>query len=395
MTQHGRNLLIVCLASAGWAFSFGLGSQVIAHWLHHRGVSNTLIGLNHSTHYLGLALGSLLAPALARRLGVRAAGGGMIAAALTLAAFPAATGSVGWFTLRLLNGAASALGLVPLETLVSRESPTQSRTRNFALYAVALTLGGALGIWAGLALYEPEAAWPFMPGAALALASGFGVLLGVRPTVALVEEADGPQPFDMRRDFLSYGTAWCQGFLEGGMLAFLSLYLVARGLSADAAGALMGAAMAGVVLFQVPTGWLADRCGTRSVLLGCYTLVAAGLIAVPLVDHLVLLAALLFVFGAASGAMYPLGLALLGERAGSGNLARAYAWYLALECVGSQLGAAAMGRARDLWGETSMFAVGLTATLLTLVLWRLVTRRSDERCVQTAPAEAQGRSRAA
>lgn len=378
MTRHGRNLLIVCLASAGWAFSFGLGSQVITHWLHHRGASNTLIGLNHSTHYLGLALGSLLAPALARRLGVSAAAGGMSAAALTLAAFPLASGPVGWFALRLLNGAVSALGLIPLETLISRESPEVSRTRHFALYAVALTLGGALGIWVGLTLYEPEALWPFLPGAALALAAGLGLQFGVRPTVPLVEEAADSQPLEWRRDALSYGTAWCQGFLEGGMIAFLSLYLVARGLSADAAGALMGATMTGVVLFQVPAGWLADRFGRRPVLLGCYALVLMGLIAVPLCEHVAALTALLFVFGAASGAMYPLGLALLGERTGVGNLARAYAWYLALECVGSQLGAAVMGWARDLWGEPSMFTVGFCATLLVLAVWRLVSRRQGE-----------------
>ena len=49
-------------------------------------------------------------------------------------------------------------------------------------------------------------------------------------------------------------------------------------------------------------------------------------------------------------------------------LARAYAWYLAVECVGSQLGAAAMGKARDQWGDASMFAVGLTAVLLVLAI---------------------------
>ena len=39
--------------------------------------------------------------------------------------------------------------------------------------------------------------------------------------------------------------------------------------------------MAGVILFQVPISWLADRYGRLPALLGCYGVVAAGLIAVP------------------------------------------------------------------------------------------------------------------
>jgi hypothetical protein len=67
--------------------------------------------------------------------------------------------------------------------------------------------------------------------------------------------------------------------------------------------------------------------------------------------------------------MYPLGLALLGDPASDAGLARRYAWYLAMECVGSQLGAAGMGRARDVWGEGAMFAVGFAAVSLVLAGW--------------------------
>ena len=105
------------------------------------------------------------------------------------------------------------------------------------------------------------------------------------------------------------------------------------------------------------------------MLLACYGVVALGLLAIPWLSNSILLAIGLFCFGACTGAMYPLGLSLLGDRMPESGLARAYAWYLAIECVGSQAGAAIMGKARDDWGEIAMFGVGLAAVVGVLALW--------------------------
>ena len=62
-----RTLAVLCLACAAWAVSFGLGSQVVSHWLDHHGYNDTAIGLNHSAYYLGLTLAAIFVPALMRR----------------------------------------------------------------------------------------------------------------------------------------------------------------------------------------------------------------------------------------------------------------------------------------------------------------------------------------
>jgi MFS family permease len=367
MSSLARTLLLIAATSAAWAFSFGVGSQVISHWLRDHGASNTVIGLNHSAYYLGLAAASLAVPAVVRRLGTRAAALGMIVSGLVLIFFPFAGGMAGWFVLRFVNGGASALALIPLETLVSQQSPPQSRSRNFSFYAVALTLGGAVGLSTGLALYEIGAALAFMTAGVSPLVAG--AVLAFRLGGSRLADADGGGALGWLKHFLSFGTAWYQGFLEGGMLAFLSLYLVATGVSPDAAGLLMGATLVGVIALQVPVAWAADRVGTRPILLACYAGVAGSLLATPRLESWTALAGCQFVFGACSGAMYPLGLAMLGGPRDAGQTARAYSWYLALECVGSQMGAAVMGQARDWWGEASMFAVGVGAMAVVFVPW--------------------------
>ncbi len=372
MNLSTRSIWLICTTSGLWAFSFGLGSQLVTHWLKTQDASDTVVGWTHSFYYFGLAALSCTVPALTRRLGsTSCAAIGMIGAGLTLAAFPWAGSEWSWYTLRFLNGGAGALSLVPLETIVSRDSLPARKTQNFAFYGVSLTLGGALGIALGLHAYQPGETLAFSLGGLVSFVAGV-LLAGLMPRRPEGEVSQVRIALEWRRNFLSYGTAWVQGFLEGGLLAFLSLFLIARGFSADMAGILMGAMMAGVIVFQVPVSWLADRFGITLVLLGCYAAVALGLLGIPWLTGALPLAVGLFCFGACTGAMYPLGLSRLSDHLPECGLARAYAWYLAIECVGSQAGAAIMGKARDLWGESAMFTVGLAALLTVLVVWVVV-----------------------
>jgi MFS family permease len=379
-----RNLILICFASAGWAFNFGVGTQVISHWLKNdQAQTDTLIGLNHSTYYLGLGLAAIGIPWLMRRRGRLCAPAGMVLSGLTLAFFPFGETEGAWFGLRFLNGVAAGLSLIPLETLISRGSAPDQRTRNFGFYAVALTIGGAVGFWAGLDFYTHWGSLAFFLGSITPILGGLALAGWLTWPELEKEQATENAPIIIHHKFLSFGTAWSQGFLEGGMVAFLSLYLVSLQMSADAAGGLMAVLMLGVILFQVPVSWLADRLGKVPILLGCFTLVVCGLVALPLCGPSIWLGVNLFLFGASSGALYPLGLSLLGEGMADHRLPRLYAWYMAMECFGSQLGAAAMGQARDWWGQAAMFGVGLVAILGVLVSW-MVVRASQRRA---APSE--------
>ena len=68
-TSTNRALLVICVTSAGWAFSFGVGAPLASLWLKDAGCNETLIGLNTAVYYGGLALAALVVPALMRRFG--------------------------------------------------------------------------------------------------------------------------------------------------------------------------------------------------------------------------------------------------------------------------------------------------------------------------------------
>jgi MFS family permease len=362
-------VLVIWLASAGWAFTFGVCTQAATLWLAGVGLGDTAIGLNTGAYYLGIAVAAPLVPWLMRRWRTRCVVAGLALFGGTVALFPWGGGPAAWLFIRLLQGVGGALSLIPLEAYLSQASRPEHSSRNFGWYAVALTLAGALGIDAGLHLYQAGSAWPFLLAGSSALTAGLLIF------VALPSPAEGPQqrpdhaPLRLSRNFLSYGTAWAQGFLEGGLLAFLSLYLLSLGLTQESAGNMMGATMAGVVLFQVPVAWLADRMGKTTVLLGCYAVVLIGQAVVPLCGPGPALAVWLFLVGGCCGAFYPLGLALLGDRLPAHHLARAYAWYMTMECLGSILGPVCMGQSRAWGGERAMFLAGQGALLLVLLAW--------------------------
>jgi MFS family permease len=374
-----RGLIVICLASLGWAFSFGLGAPLASLWLDAQGYGKQTIGLNTGIYYLGIALAAGLIPWLMRRWGPGCVVAGCILTGITVMLFPYSGSTLGYYGIRLLNGIAGAMSLIPTETYVNRNSPAEHRSRNFGFYALSITIGWALGNLVGLQMYPATPRLAFIVGGLAAVLAGFAIKAWM-PRVVTEEEAfAGHAPLEFRRNFLSFGTAWSQGFLEGGMVAFMSLYLIALGLKMDRVSWLTSSIMVGVILFQVPVAWFADRLGRLRILLGCYGVVITGLCLLPWCGDSIWLVVWLFLVGGCSGAFYPLGLALLGERIAQSGLARANAWFLAMNCLGSLMGPGIMGIVMKHSQKQALFLVALASVLLVLLSWLAVRWRDVRR----------------
>jgi MFS family permease len=373
--RNVRALIVLCLVSAGWAFSFGLGAPLASLWLNGAGYSDSIVGLNTGTYYLGIALTAIVVPWSMRRFGRLCPAAGFALSGAAVILFPWGGSAVGWFGLRLVNGIGGALSLIPLETYVNRHSPAEQRARNFGVYAVAIAVGWALGNLIGLQMYDDMPRMAFVLG-------GFVTLLALPPlwfALPWPAEPNAEQgervPLPWRRSLLSFGSGWSQGFLEGSMVSLLPIYLLFTGLTKEEVSWLTSGIMIGVILFQVPVAWLADRLGRAAVLLACHAMVLAGLIALPFCTGRIALPVCLFLVGACSGAYYPLGLSLLGEQVRETALARATACYLALNCLGSLIGPVVTGVVMDCFGKPAMPVSGIAACVLVFAVWMLLRER--------------------
>jgi MFS family permease len=370
--QNVRVLLALCLVSAGWAFSFGLGAPLASLWLSGAGHSDSIVGLNTGVYYLGIAVTAIVVPRLMRRWGRACPALGFVLSGATVVLFPWGGGMFGWFALRLFNGIGGAMSLIPLETYVNRHSPTEQRSRNFGFYAVSIAVGWALGNLIGLQMFDSAARWAFAIGGFITLAMLPWLWSALPWPEEPAAEHDTPVPIPWRRSLLSFGSGWGQGFLEGSMVSLLPIYLLFLGLSKDEVSWLTSGIMIGVILFQVPVAWLADLLGRAPVLLACHAVVLAGLIALPFCSGHILLPMCLFLVGACSGAFYPLGLSLLGEQVRDAALARATACYLALNCLGSLIGPVVTGVVMDSFGKAALPVSGIAACGIVLAVWLLL-----------------------
>jgi MFS family permease len=372
LSAPARALFAICAAAALWGFNFGAGAPPASLWLRDHGGSDTVIGLNTAVYYLGIALTAPLVPRLMRCRGRGCLIGGMALSGLTVALFPWGGGLVGWFVLRLLNGVGGAMSLIPMETEVNHSAPPEQRSRNFGIYAVCMALGIAAGNWFGLQYYADVPRLAFaLAGVPALFAAG---LIGLCPgAFAPPEQEGGTCPeLAVKRNVLSLGSAWGQGFLEGGMVGHLAVYLLFLGMTEDAASWVVAGIMIGVIVFQVPVAWLADRFGRTRALLGCYAATALALLLLPFCGASAWLVGALLVAGACSTAFYPLGMTLLGERLPASALALGNARFLMFNCLGSLVGPAVCGIAMDRFHDKrALFVAAEGAVLLVLVIWGL------------------------
>jgi MFS family permease len=375
-SRRRLTLAVLSLASAGWAFTFGLGVPLGALCLSAGGHSAETVGLATSLYYLGIAVAAPFVPRLMRHgRGRKVVAAGMTIDALTTALFPWFPSLTWCFVLRVLGGVATALCLIPMETQVNYNAEPAHRARDFGVYAFCVALGIGLGQIVGVMLRD-SATLGFALGGFVALAMAVLVDFALPEETPADEEQAGTGRLSFGPAFFSLGTAFAQGFLEGTTMTFLSGYLLDLAHGDGVVGLLLATLFLGVVLVQLPGAWTADRLGRGRVVLVCHLIVLAGLASLPWLVAPAALGGTLFVVGACCAALYPLGLALLGESVPRDAMARANAWYLACNCAGSLAGPWLTGRAIDLFGSRAMFAAAGLASALVVVAAALAWLRN-------------------
>jgi MFS family permease len=263
-----------------------------------------------------------------------------------------------------------------------------------------MALGIAAGTGLGLQYVADVPYLVFGLAGVPALAAGGLIAMCPASFVPPAEEGGDCPELTVRRNLLTYGSAWAQGFLEGGMVGHLAVYLLFLGMSEGATSWVVSGIMIGIIVSQVPVALLADRFGRTATLLACYAGTLAALTVMPFCGPSAYLVAALLAAGACSTAFYPLGVTLLGERLPPSALARGNARFLMVNCLGSLTGPAVAGAAMDLFGKPALFVSGQGAVLLVLATWgvqRSARRRAARgrgRLDAPAVAATQGNPRA-
>lgn len=126
-------------------------------------------------------------------------------------------------------------------------------------------------------------------------------------------------------------------------IPLLPIFIGRRGGSAALVGAVFAAGLLSNALIRYPAGWLADRYGTRVVMVASMAAYAAFFLAYLLPLPVLALVAVRFFQGAAAGAYWPAANGLIGDTTEPRDRARAFGWMQSTNMAGALIGPAAGG----------------------------------------------------
>jgi MFS family permease len=354
-----RSLVPVFAACAAIGLQAGVAMPLVPLALERRGADNLTIGVIAAAWGIGMLATAGHIPRLAARFGAvpfifaAVVIGSAITMAYTLTDNPAV-----WFVLSLLHGATGGVPWVVSEIWMNVVVEESRRGRVMGFYSTLVALGIALGPFV-LQIVGIYGSLPFITAAVLALLVALPLLPYWKTAPAIEHTGDSGYMTVVVAARLAMLAAFACGLGEQVAFSFLPVYAVGAGVSAETGALWLSAFVLGNVILQWPIGWMADHFDRRGVLAGC-TLVSALLVVLLTVVSAQSLGVIgvIMLWGGVSFAIYPVGLALLGQRFSGGDIARANTAFSMLYILGGLVGRPLTGAAMDTLGDP-----GLGATL--------------------------------
>jgi MFS family permease len=370
-----RALLPVFAACAAIGLQSGVALPLVPLALEHRGTDKLTIGIVAACWAIGMLAFGTRIPHLASRFGaVPVIIVSVVAGSLINVAYTVTSGPLAWGLLTLMHGVVGGVPWVVSEIWMNVVVEEKRRGRVMGIYATMVAVGMALGplVLQVVGVYGPA---PFLTAAGLALLVALPLLPHWRtaPRIHFSKDSGFVQVVGIAP--LAMLAAFACGLGEQVAFSFLPVYAVGAGVSAQTGALWLSVFVMGNVVLQWPIGWMADHFDRRAVVAGC-SLVSAVLVALlpmmPATSPAVIVNVLLW--GGISFAIYPVGLALLGQRFRGGDMARANTAFSMIYILGGLLGRPAAGAAMDAFGDPglggTLALVYALAGIVALVAWR-------------------------
>ncbi|WJF90872.1 MFS transporter [Paraburkholderia bonniea] len=373
-----RDFIALILSVAVVGLGSGATLPLTALALTQAGYGSDIVGLLSAAQAGG---GLLIAPLtgwITRRYGGRQViMAAVLVAGLSTALMQTSTSLFVWAVLRVLCGAALMLLFTIGEAWVNQLADDANRGRIVAIYATHFTLFQMAGPVL-VSQIEHFTSWRFLLCGVIFLGA-LPVLAAIRaaPASSSANEAHGGwlQVLPLMPAII-VGTGFFALF-DTIALSLMPLFAMDHGVSSRVAVLFASALLLGDTTMQLPLGWLADRIGRTRVHLGSAVVVV---ILLPLLPWAIsspwLCWPLLFVLGAAAGAIYTLSLVACGERFRGTALVSASSVVGASWCVASFAGPLVTGSLMKHTGNNAMIAVLLATALAFLLAMAWEKRRA-------------------
>lgn len=355
-------LISVFLMGAG----MGLQGSAVALRGGLEGFSETLVGLIMASHYVGLIVGSMLAPRVIRNVGyVRSFAAAASLGSAAAIGHPIWIDAVAWVVFRAATGLSLSVMFVVAESWLNASSTNLNRGRLLSIYSVVYIVS----MGAGQPLMGPFPPASFEVFGVTTVLISFCLMPVTLMRVTGEPMADS-EPLRLMQTFnrspLAGSGVAVSGMVAGATWSLTPLYGQQIGLQGGAVGVLMLLVSLGSMSLQWPMGWVSDRRSRRvAILVSIASATGVAVLIVWFNPTGSLLYLLVFLFGGFGMPLYSLSVALANDQFERHEMVRAAGAIVIYYGIGSVFGPVLASQFMRWFGPTGLFlSMALVLALL-------------------------------
>jgi len=363
--QRYRTIVAAIATIACCDIAMGLTLQLLPLLMEQNRTPAWIMGLNAAMAPLGILLGGPLLPRVVSHLGskrvVYLSIGGIV---LTLACFKLFPSIWAWFAIRFFFGLSAGTLFTISEAWILSGAETGNRGRVTGIYtsvlAITFSVGPLIIPFTGIDGWLPWVIGIVCVGAsAIPLA-----FLEISEDAFQHKEGSGFVAFLRRAPLLLFAVGTLT-FFDAVILSFFPIFGLRSGLAIEQVTLILGVAIIGNALLQLPIGFLADQWSRMGVIV--LSAIITAVLALSLlwtIDNWLIWPVML-VLGTTAFAIYTVALAILGDNFAGPDLIAGSAAFGAMWGIGGLLGPPIAGAATDAFG---IEAIPVTIAAIYVVL---------------------------
>ncbi len=358
--------------------SLGLFNPFISTLMAQHQVSDVWIGANSTVYFLFIALGTPLVAKILRQIGLRRTMMlGFALMGLSAPLFPLTEQLPLWFAIRAVMGIACCLYLISGQTALNYFCNDSNRAIVNGLDALSFSLGFGIGPVIGSVFYEVSPKITFSLGSILVL-SGIAVVWFGLPEKFV--DFQSPRIGMLKQLTLPLQGAFAYGFSVATLVSLYPLYLLQQNYGVEQIGYTFGVFIVGGLVATVPVTHLADRFGKLKVLLGSVWIIVLSVLGLSFIDNFIATQGFAFIAGASMSPVFPLSLALIGEKLSGDKLPSGTALFTATYSAGCTAGPILSSVVMAIFGQRYIFSL----MLMLFVLFMLQLMKKHKKMIRAS-----------
>ncbi len=344
------------------------------------GFSTIILSIISTGYYVGYFSGSLIVPLWLKRVGYIRVFAALVAVASVAAIiYPMIIDKGIWLAMRVLTGFCFAGIFMVCESWLNSQTYNENRGKVLGMYLIIIFVGMTVGQFL-LNIGDISGYFLFALSSVAISVASVPLLLTTRPAPIIDESTVTLSIRQLyKRSPLGVVSAFSANFMNGTIIGLAAIYAKSINLPIEHIAWFVASAYIGVVIFQLPIGYLSDRIDRRYVMiLLCLSTAVVSLWASNLHDSqwLILSVGLL---GGVALPMYALCIAHVNDRLAPEEVLPATTALLKISGIGNMIAPLFTGWLMVQWGVAWFFgSVGIAAVVTALfALYRITQADVD------------------